>query len=246
MISTLSLQRGSPIDIGICKVYPLLLEEIEQLGEMKYLQYLHYLTLDISSLDISQAPQDEIDFVNNMSSLDIILYQSYHSVELRKLICEAISFFIKEPVKYHLIDDGIFYVGDDFQRVFTSDNYDWFKLALQKQNYLSDKKQDSEKEFKPANDKAAELIEKMKKAKEKIQKQNNDEGLHLSDIISIVANYSNDVNMLTVWKLTVYQLYECYLRLIMWDDYHASNLHLPHMDEEARKQLKHWARKINI
>lgn len=246
MISTLSLQKGSPINIGICKIHPLTLDEIEQLGEFKYNQFLHYLMLDKTSFDLQNVNEEELEKIKQMTTYDIMLIHSYRIVEIRELICEALSTFIRETVNYSPFDGGYFYVGEDeFDKVITSEIYEDIKHVLQKQNYLQDKKE--EKEFKPANDKAAELAEKMKKMKEKLKKQNSEEGLHLSDIVSIVANYSNDVNILTVWKLNIFQLHEALVRISMWDDYHDKRMILPHMDEGGRKSLdlKHWATKIN-
>jgi hypothetical protein len=246
MISTLTLQKGSPFDVGICKVYPLTLGEIEQLGEVEYNQYLYYLFLDKSLFDTQQQSEEEIKLINQMTTYDVMLYYSYHVEGVKDIISKALSTFIKEKVNYYPFDGGYFYVGDnEFERIITHEHYETIKLVLQKQNYLQDKKE--EVEFKPANDKAAELIEKMKQMKDKLKKQNSEEGLHLSDIISIVANYSNDINILTVWNLNVYQLHETLVRISMWDDYHDKRMILPHMDENGRKSLdlKHWATKIN-
>lgn len=241
MISQLKLQRGSAISVGeLCKVHPLLLDEISEIEEEKYNQYINILMIDKSTVNRDEISDEQY---RNLTSYYVLVSYSHHDEMIRIMTEEALSIFLKEQVTYH--SEGYFFIGEKSeQRIIDSNSYEEIKSVVRKQNYLQEK--EVEKEFKPANDKAAEIIEKMKKAKEKMQKQNSDEGLNLSDIISIVANHSEDINILTVWNLTVYQLYECYLRLIMWDEYHTTNLHLPHMDEEARKSFKHWARKINL
>jgi hypothetical protein len=250
--NAMTLLRGNPISLdNMCKVYPLKLEKVEEIGEDKYNQYLSVLMLDKSSLNIpSSIDERELEEINKLSSYDILLIHAYRDEYIRRTMEDALSVFLKETILY-LRDseypNGCFFIID-FQDIgqrkeIKSDTFDLIKKALKKQNYLND---EEKKDFKPANDKAKELIEKMQKVKEKLKKNNNEDGLNLSDIISIVSAYSPDINILTVWDLTVYQLYESYIRLIMWDQYHNDHIHLPHMDENDRKSLKHWATKTKI
>lgn len=241
MISELQLQKGNPIDIGICKVYPLTVGEITDVGDSQYNQYLSSLLIDKSSLNMDDASKEVTEVFDKLTTFEIIILHIYHDESMQKVFTDSLSFFLRENVEYH--PNGFFYLGEvEDNRIISKDNFELIKEIIKKQNYL----QDDENEHKPANDKAAELIAKIKKIKDKLKKQNTDEGLKLSDIVSIVANYSNDINILTVWNLTIYQLYESYLRLIMWDNYHTSYMHLPHMDEEDRNSLQenHWAKKL--
>nr|BDD47805.1 hypothetical protein 6 [Bacillaceae bacterium] len=244
MINRLLLLKGEPIPIeDLCTVHPLRLEEISVIGEETYNQYLSLLMIDKSALQVNHITDpDEIAELNKITGLDILIMYGKNQDEMCSLTCKALSTFLKEDVSYSPL--GYFFIGDFIEdRIITYPLFEQIKTILKKQNYLNDKQE--EKEFKPANDKASELIEKMKKVKEKMKNQNNEDGLALSDIVSIVSTYSSDINILTVWNLTIFQLYETYLRLIMWDEYHTNHFHLPHMDENARKDFKHWANKIN-
>ena len=51
-----------------------------------------------------------------------------------------------------------------------------------------------------------ELIEKAKQTK-------SDENLELGNIISAVANKSQSLNILNIWDLTVFQVWDCFSRL---------------------------------
>lgn len=240
MISDLQLQKGSPIDVGLCKVYPLTLGEITDfVGENKYNQLLSSLLIDKSSLNLDDVSKEEKEIFDKLTTYEIIILHSFRDEEMRKVFIKSFSLFLREEIHYH--QEGFFYIGElTDNRIITKENFEQIKQILKKQNYL----QDAEDDFKPANEKTIELYEKMKKIKEKLKKKNPDDGLKLSDIVSIVATYSNDISILTVWNLTIYQLYESYLRLIMWDNYHTSYMHLPHMDEEDRKSMIHWASKL--
>jgi hypothetical protein len=242
MIGDLELLSGMPIDIGICKVHPLTIGEIAKIGETTYNQYLSILMLDKSSLTPSESltPQ-QIEEFNKLDSYSVLLIHAHTDEFMRTLITSSLSLFLKEDVTYH--ESGFFYLGEIIEgRVIMPENFDQIKLILQKQNFL---KEDKTKEFKPADDNTAKIMEKMRKAKEKIQKQKQDEGLGLSDIVSIVSAYSNSIDILNVWNLTVYQLYQSYMRLIMWDEYHNNFLLLPHVSDSSTLKLNHWASKIN-
>jgi uncharacterized protein (UPF0147 family) len=244
MISECKLLKGSHIDIGICKVYPLTLDEIvDEIGEIQYNQLLSVLMLDKSTLNpkVAITPQEKEDF-KKLTSYNVLAIHSYHDDTMREMITSAFSIFLKENVSYH--KDGYFYIGDKINsRKISSEGFELIKKILIKQNYLENSQKDTS--YKPANDRAKQLLEKIKAAKEKLQKQNKEEGLHLSDVISIVSTYSNDINILSVWNLTIYQLYESYLRIIMWDEYHNNLLLLPHVSDNNSVNMKHWASKLN-
>lgn len=236
MINEMDLLKGKPIDLGVCKVHPLTLNEIVEITEDKYNQSLSLMTFNKSRLDIQN---DELD---QLTDYQILFAYCYHQQDFREMFFESANLFFKEPIHMHEL--GFFYLGDlKEQRIIDEVTMKQIQEIIKKQNFLST---EEEKAMKPANEKAAELIEKMKKIKEKLAKQNREDELRLSDIISIVACYSDGINLFNVWDLTVYQLYIAYLRLIMWDDYHSKYILLPHVIDSSSLDLKHWATKINL
>lgn len=238
MISEMELLKGKPIDLGVCKIHPLTLNKIVEITEEKYNQALSLITFNKSRLDINDEQ------LNQLTDYQILLAYCYHNPEIRDLFFESVEIFLKEPI--HLHELGFFYLGElEEQRIIDENIWKQIQEVIKKQNFLST---EEEKVMKPANEKAAELIEKMKKIKEKLAKQNRKDELRLSDIISIVACYSDGINLFNVWDLTVYQLYTAYLRLIMWDDYHTKYILVPHMENpnEFLKSLPYWGTKINI
>lgn len=235
MISEMELLKGKPIDLGICKVYPLTLNEIVDMTEEKYNQALSIITFDKSRLEINDEE------LNQLTDCQVLLLYCYHNHEIRDLFFECVEIFLKEPI--HLHESGFFYLGDlEEQRIIDEKVLKQIQEVVKKQNFLSTEKT----EFKPANDKAAELIEKIKKVKEKLAKQNRDNELNLSDIISIVSCYSDGINIFNVWDMTIYQLYIAYMRLLMWDEYHTKFILVPHAENpnDYLMSLKHWGTKI--
>lgn len=228
----LKILRGSPIDIGVGKVYPLILDEIVEIGELKYNQYLSYATFNQKDIVIED---------HTLTPFEVCVLYSHHDINFRDIFLSSLSAFFKEPLSYH--GNGFFYLGElEEQRFIDEQKYNETMLIIKKQNFLKDNEAD--KEFKPHNDRAAELSEKLKQIKSKIKEENNDTGLNLSDIISIVSAHMPNVSIFSVWGLTVFQLYTLYLRLILKDNYDSNFYLMPHVADSKSLDLKHWATKI--
>lgn len=237
----LQLLKGTPISVhkGV-KVHPFTIGEITDIGQNIYNSYISSILIDKTILNNSQyddLSQEALSELNEISDLDFILALSINNGDISDVFVEALSYFLKCQVRFDF-NYGIIINNENEEIILDSSTFDEIKKIISKQNFLKDN--DSSK-FKPANAKARALLEKLNKAKENIQKQNKEEGLKLHDIISIVATYSNDINMLSVWNLTVYQLYNCYLRLIIWDDYHNKYQLIPHSSDINSLDIKHWA-----
>ncbi|MEH7346010.1 hypothetical protein V7122_19390 [Bacillus sp. JJ1532] len=236
-MNELSFLKGDPIEIANgLKVYPATLAEIAEVGELTYNSFISVISITKDTLNFNN--KDELHF---NSDLEFILYLIRNYYEVFELFTKALNLFLRSEIEYRE-DLGIIVQSGENQFILDDFLFSQIKEIVRKQNFLKDSENS---DFKPANSKAMALLEKFNKAKEKIQKQNTEEGLSLKDIISIVATYSNDINIKTVWDLTVSQLYESYLRLIIWDDYQNKQRLLPHISDPQSLDLKHWATDIN-
>jgi vacuolar-type H+-ATPase subunit E/Vma4 len=84
-----------------------------------------------------------------------------------------LQLFLKSKVSV-ASDIGVVIENEDTKITLTNELYKEIKKIVCKQNFINNAE---EATFNPANEKAKALLEKMKKAKEKIQKQNKEEGL---------------------------------------------------------------------
>jgi hypothetical protein len=244
-LSELSYQRGNPVFLNNhLKVHPLTLSEIEAMGEHQYYSLINILSISKDTImNMYPFSSDELEIFKPLSVFEVMVGFLDSNNMLRDLVLGSLSLFLQEKVLFDIENKIHVFKNSTLIKIDEITFKEIRKIVL-KQNFMD--ADTDKKELNPENDKAKELIEKMKQVKEKIQKQNNDEGLNLSDIISIVANYSKDINILSVWNLTVYQLYESYIRISMWDKYHNDYIHLPYMDENDRKELNknHWHNKV--
>lgn len=229
----LKVLKGDPIDIGIGKVHPLKLSEITEIGGQKYNHILSLITY--------KSPEDVVIDGHKLEPLEIVTVYCFQDNNFKELLLYGLSKIFKESI--HLHENGFFYLGEiEEQRILDNATFNQVVLIIKKQNFLKDAEE--EKEYKPLNDKARELQEKLKEVKQKLKQQNNDEGLNISDIISIISAYMPSVSIFSVWDLTVYQMYVLYLRLLLRDNYESNLYLLPHMSDSKSLDLKHWATKI--
>jgi hypothetical protein len=227
----LRLLKGLPIDIGIGQIRPLILNQILEMGFPKYNE----------SLSIALFDQTFQDGEKQLDSFEMLMVHCHYEEDIKNKFKQSLELFFREPVGFD--EQVLFYFGElSDGRFFDKESFYLFQETIKKQNFLKDNSQ--EKEHKPLNDKARELQEKLKQIKNKIKEQNKNEGLNLSDIVSIVSAYASNINIFNVWDLTIYQLYTLYLRLIMKDNYETQLFILPHTSEPKMSELKHWASKL--
>jgi hypothetical protein len=232
---TMDLQAGDTISIGKFKVKPLRLKEIKQIREANYNYLLSALLIDKEQL------KDKPEYDAKESIYEIVLEIAKEDMMFQAILLEALKTFTDE--EFRLTDEGlVFLYQDDEEILVTEEDFINIRSVVRKQNYIFDDDKDA---FNPANEKAKQLRERLNKIKGDMQKKNKTEGLKLTDIISIVSAYSKSINIFNIWDLTIYQLHEEYLRLIIWDNYHVSEMHRPHMESDAQKNIKHWSRPVD-
>ncbi|WP_405101425.1 hypothetical protein [Oceanobacillus sp. FSL H7-0719] len=245
MISKMSLLAGEPIDVGKFKVKPWTLREIVKFGNDKYSIFASHLLITVDKLrENDNINKDVLNGLNDYQALCMILLGDEIG---REIFLEGLGKTL--GYEFRLSETyGIYYVNEEeVYEPFDPDSLELIQKVFNMQNYFSDGSK--ENEFKPANELARKLYEQRMKARKKVQesKGKDGEGHQMENIISIVGSYSEGVNLNTIWGYTVYQLYEEYIRLIIWDDFQYNRNMLPHMDEETRNnlKLKHWGTKVS-
>jgi hypothetical protein len=243
MTDELQLLSGNPIDIGDCKIYPLKLGEIVKIGESNYNKYLSALMINKSNVNREDINPEFWGEFLKMDDFEYLMVLIYQNKEIQDTIIESLSLFLKEQVNFDTTY-GLFIQRENGILVITKDIFTKIKETVSEQNFIK-KGLNTEEEFNPHDDKARALIEKRNKFKKMLQEQNAQDGLNLSDIISIVACHSPDYNFFNVWDLTVYTLYIIYIRMAMKDQYETQIYLLPHSGGNKSNELKHWMSKIN-
>lgn len=167
--------------------------------------------------------------LKDISSVGINTYQSYLSLLLMdlkayftaagdkeqaiRLLQTALNFFIREEVVYSppsrcfLVQENQKTIG-----IISKEIYPQICDLICQRNCIKAKREDDLSKAK--NKRALQIMEKLRKGRSEIAKQTKaDRNIELGNIISAVANKSLSLNILNIWELTVYQLWDCFARL---------------------------------
>lgn len=126
----------------------------------------------------------------------------------REALCEAMSFFMDEEVRWNKESSCFEVVRQEDGKVvghIDHVNFDSVRAYMLQVNYI-DAKETKAPKFK--DEKAKALWEKVQAYQQKLGTPKRDKALELGNIISKLCVASNTYNLFNVYDLTVYQLYD--------------------------------------
>lgn len=206
------------------------LSEISKLGFNSYNYYLSTLNLDIESYyktvlnsdidyfggfsveekDLIQQVKNEYDSIpdSEKASITPIVIFSYDKI-LMESISKSLSFFTNVDFKYSKDDNAFVSSKEDAAAATIELKYfeEVADMIFQRNGINKPQKEDKPK-FK--NKIAEKLYYRTLEAENK-NKRNND--LELPNIISSVSAMHNSLNIINIWEITIYQLYDQFQRL---------------------------------
>lgn len=240
---SLKLLVGKPIDIGICKINPLKIDEIVEIGERQYNEYLNILLFDVDLLDIPKEQLIEMN-IDRFTTYHFLLLQSYNDENFKNFVINALELFLKEKV-FFCEENLLFYLLDDNGLKYIDLNiYELIRKILIKQNYLKELEEEEELIF--GNEMARRWYLDLKRKEKTQPKQKTD--VDLQSIISSVM-WKSHKSIDEILKMTIYQLYDGYFRLSIIDNCNnlAQGIYHGMID---RKQIKeselNWAKIIKF
>ena len=231
----LLLLSGMPIELNFGNLYPLKLKEIVKLG---YNKYNYYISLILIDKLILQNNDTDLNDINNFEVIyELCKYDKHFKINYFNML----ELFFKETIDMY---DGFFYFGDlKEERIINKDNFDEFIILLKEINCMVNKE---DNKFNPANDKAREIAERIKKAREKINKvkSKSGENLSLSDLISAFAFYNKNTDLNSIFEMTIYQFNNQFQRMQLVNNYEISIQSLLHGADPKKVEIKSFIAKL--
>ena len=245
----LLLLSGLPIELNIGNIYPLKLKDIVKLRYSKYNSYISLLLIDKSQLNNNNDNKD-ID-LNQITNFDIVFSSCLMDEQFRISYFNMLEVFFKETIQ---LGNGFFYFGNlikneldgiglESNRIIYKNNFNEIVNLLKQINSMKNKE---ENEFNPANDKAKEIADRMKKAREKINKvkAKSGEDLSLSDLISAFAFYNKNTDLNSIFEMTIYQFNNQFQRMQLVNNYEISVQSLLHGADPKKVEIKNFITKL--
>lgn len=257
-----SLISPEPIKIyHIGSIISPTLREVSKITYPVYLSYVNVLLMDLKTyyemLDKSPEQyflgmtEDEKNSILNVK----LEYDSLNEEEKSKItffdvmrfdkrmiesLLNALNFFVEDTVEYS-VDNNVFAtysgaVDKENNQIITGyihrDNYyDFVDLILQRINVS---KEITVENTKVKNKTAEKILAKLQKGA-KAKKQKSDKKMELGNIISSLSSHHNSINIVNVWDLTVYQLYDQFTRQRYDDSYNITSMSVAAWGDKDKK-----------
>ena len=202
------------------------LRDISKIGINIYQFYLSFLSMDAKSYFSMLKQQEVYDSLSDDDKAKIDVYDIMtKNKETIRFLQESLNFFINENViwsdtnKCFLVnkdmpfeEDGKIVEKPITIGIIAKQNYYQICDLIFQRNAIRTKRQEDLSKVK--SKKALDILKKLQKGREEKSKTSKvDKNMELGNIISAVANKSNSLNIITIWDLTVYQVWDCFSRL---------------------------------
>ena len=207
----------SPDPINIQNVGGILspkLRDISSIGINTYQYYLGILMMDVNTYFHMNEMDEQYNQLSDEEKSSLNIFDLLTSNDnLTSLFQTALNFFIKEDVVYSdeykafLIQNENNVIG-----VISKEIYPQILDIICQRNCIKSNQEEDLSKIK--SKKALEIMKKLQKGRaEKAKQTKADKNMELGNIISAVANKSQSLNIINIWDLTVYQLWDCFSRL---------------------------------
>ena len=208
------------------------LRDIKDIGLQTYYAYISFLLVSVEEYLISIKREDLIPFFkqHNLTMFDVYRDNSYE----RQFFIEALSFFIDGEIEFK---NGEFLINNT--NIINQEIYQKILEIIAEINCLKVNKQQETY----ANEKARRIAEKIQQAKQKRRSVQSKDSISLADIISAVASRKESLNLLNIWDLTIYQLYDHYNRLMAEDEFDIHAMNYAYWGGEFK--VKHWSKQLD-
>lgn len=196
------LVSGSDIPCadGLSIRQPTLREFKDQPGLLhQYYAYINIFSLTKKMLSDQLGIQLPVDAQDDMTVFDILMAIT----QLREQLLDALAFYIRDGVSYDE-ERHAFRTGKGVW--IDGTNYDTVRGIILTSNCI-DNSFESPPKF--ANERARKIYEKIQKGRETaVKTKKGGSNLGLPNVISKLSSKSSSYNLLNIWGLTIYQLYD--------------------------------------
>lgn len=207
----------SPDPIQIQQVGGILsptLRSISKIGINTYQYYLTILLMDLKTYFTMIQQEEQFELLSDeeksqMNVFDLLTMDNKSA----KLLQNVLNFFIAENVVWSEKNNTfLIYEDDNVIGVITKEIYPQICDLICQRNCIKSNQEEDLSKVK--SKKALEIMKKLQKGRtEKAKVTKSDKNMELGNIISAVANKSQSLNIINIWELTVYQVWDCFSRL---------------------------------
>ena len=190
------------------------LRDISKIGMNTYQYYLTILLMDLKTYFTMIQQEEQFELLSDedkaqMSVFDLLTMDDKSA----ELLQNVLDFFIVENVVWSKQHNAFLITKEgDVIGAITKDIYPQICDLICQRNCIKSNQEEDLSKVK--SKKALEIMKKLQKGRaEKAKATKTDKNMELGNIISAVANKSQSLNIINIWELTVYQVWDCFSRL---------------------------------
>lgn len=190
------------------------LRSISKIGINTYQYYLTILLMDLKTYFTMIQQEETFESLSDeeksqMSVFDLLTMDSKSA----ELLQNVLNFFISENVAWSEQNNAfLIYESENVIGAITKEIYPQICDLICQRNCIKSNLEEDLSKVK--SKKALEIMKKLQKGRaEKAKATKSDKNMELGNIISAVANKSQSLNIINIWELTVYQVWDCFSRL---------------------------------
>lgn len=241
------LLRAVPVKLDKTLIYIPTLNEIFDFGLLDYMECLQSIIIDLSEIEFKQVEGNE----TQLSDFEIFLLLVFTNASFKNTFFKAMQLFTKDTF---VLEQGVIVSlkqesTEDGKASFVFNQFvdEKFWTELRKILTLAHWQKEP-KHYQYMSPKAREMMEKLRKNKEEVQrikaKKGGSDSLELYELVGSVCSHSSSYNLFNVWDLTYYQFFDHYYRLNVNDSYHFSLQSILAGADPKKVKVEHWASSI--
>lgn len=191
---------------------------LREISKITYSTYQIYLSV------IAMTPRQYYQMTNHLEDYELLSADMKTSLHIFDLIMEdrqlislaenALNFFLESNVKYSEPYQCFLLYETGSKHPFNAvDKHTWLSLCdvILQRNYIKQRNEDMSK---IKSQRALTILQKLQKGREAREKTAKaDRDMEIGNIISAVANKSKSLNIVTIWDITIYQLWDAFYRI---------------------------------
>lgn len=233
---------GVPAEIdNICKVYPVTLREIAQVGVKNFYSYLNLFTLEKEDIDefLKQQGIEE-----ELTPFQFTIVNASADKQYLDNLQKAFKFFLREDKITILSANEAIVLGEmSEERLIMEGTFNAICTIISKQN-ITQRGSEEQKMNNPSDARAAQIIKKIKEGR-KIREKNSNSDLSFVDLVASLAAKGNGLNALNVWDLTYYAFNDQFKRMQMIEEYDNARQSILAGADPKKVKLEYWMKPIN-
>lgn len=239
----LQLLANVPVPVGKQRFYSPTLRTVASMGEKDFLTITGVIYQDylVVRNEIAEMESEEVgSFIKGMNEADVIILLALQNQPFRENWERYLSLMLQDGVKFDS-SLGNFYSNQSHSLLTNEELNELIYVGriaagLTKEDFI-----ELNKQRKPANKKAQQLMEKLERNKRRVKKYKKVETLY--SLVLGLSEYANSINLLNVWDLTYFQFQEVIKQTRYREHYdeYARIMTSGNFDTSKMKAPLHWS-----